>query len=225
MANINYSYEPAGRLSEGEFSSIINELHQSGYYTSDELSLITTVLSEHSSAPSLDLYEEPGLWLEGESEVIPQPTSHEPPEVGPVQIQLGKEEFEHLVETLLRVRQQREEEAHESRSPEPSMEERTQSHADDLAQQLHDKRTRGESLSAEEKAQLKNWYALQDNAESKALGLTAAEKTSATLQAQIDTAQAELAGVAKRIQKIAAENKTLRREIAALRRQLAHPPT
>lgn len=112
----------------------------------------------------------------------------------------------------------------ESHSLEPSIEERTQSHADDLAQQLHDKWTRGESLSAKEKEQLKNWYALQDSAESKALGLTAAEKTSATLQAQIDTALAGLVEVTKRIQETAAENKTLQGEIAALRRQLAHPP-
>lgn len=218
MANINYRYEPARGLSEREFFSIINELHQSGYYTSDELSLITTVLSEHSSVPSPDLYKELGLWPEEESEVIPQP------QVGPVQIQLGKEAFEHLVDTFLRVRQQREEEAHESRSPEPSIE-YTQSPTDDFAQQLHDKWTRGELLSAKEKEQLKNWYALQDSAESKALGLTAAEKTSAILQAQIDTALAGLTEVTKRIQKMAAENKTLRDEIAALRRQLAHPST
>jgi len=94
--------------------------------------------------------------------------------------------------------------------------------ADDLAQQLHDKATRGESLSAKELAQLENWYALQDSAESDVLGLTATEKTTATLQAHIDAAIAQLMKVTKRIQEIAAENEALRREIAALRRQLAH---
>ena len=93
---------------------------------------------------------------------------------------------------------------------------------DDLAKQLHDRATRGEPLAAEEQAQLEKWYALQDNAESKALGLTAAEKTLAAMQAQVDAALAQLMTVTKRIQEIAAENETLRGEITALRRQLVH---
>lgn len=93
--------------------------------------------------------------------------------------------------------------------------------SDDLAKQLHDRATRGELLSAKEQARLKNWYALQDSAESNALGLTTSEKTLA-LQAQVDAALAQLVTVTKRIREITAENKTLRREIAALRRQLAH---
>jgi len=48
--------------------------------------------------------------------------------------------------------------------------------SDNLAKQLHDKATRGELLSAEDQAQLENWYALQDNAENKALGLMGPEK-------------------------------------------------
>lgn len=96
--------------------------------------------------------------------------------------------------------------------------------SDGLAHPLHDKATRGESLSAEELAQLQSWYALQDNAESNVLGLAAAEKTSATLQAHIDATLARLMTVTKRIQEVAAENKALRGEIVTLRRQLAHLP-
>jgi len=94
--------------------------------------------------------------------------------------------------------------------------------SDDQAKQLHDRATRGEPLSAEEQAQLEKWYALQDNAESRALGLTAAEKTPATVQAQVDAALAQLTTVTKRIQEIAVENESLRREITTLRRQLVH---
>ena len=97
--------------------------------------------------------------------------------------------------------------------------------SDDLAKQLHNRATRGESLSAEEQSQLKNWYALQDTAESNVLGLTAAEKTPTALQAQVDVALTQLITVTKRIQEIASENDALRREIATLRRQLAHLST
>ena len=92
--------------------------------------------------------------------------------------------------------------------------------SDDLVKQLHDRATRGGTLSAEEQRQLESWYASQDTAESKALGLATGEKTLATLQAQVDAALAQLMTVAKRIQEIASENETLRREIATLRHQL-----
>jgi septal ring factor EnvC (AmiA/AmiB activator) len=92
---------------------------------------------------------------------------------------------------------------------------------DELGKQLHNRATRGEALSTEEQAQLENWYATQDRAESDQLGLTAAAETVASLQIQIDSALTSLAAITRRVQEIAEENQALRREIAALCRQLA----
>lgn len=92
---------------------------------------------------------------------------------------------------------------------------------DCFARQLHDRATRGETLSAEEQRQLENWYLSQDIAEHQALGLAAGEKALASLQAQIDAALAQLTLTTKHIQEVASENENLRRQIAALRRQLA----
>lgn len=64
---------------------------------------------------------------------------------------------------------------------------------------------RGETLSAEEQKRLENWYASQDTAESKALGLAVGEKTLASLQAQVDAALVQLMTVTKRIQEIASD--------------------
>ena len=87
--------------------------------------------------------------------------------------------------------------------------------------QLHDRATRGETLSPEERSQLEEWYAAQDRAEADDLGLTASAETIAALQAQIASALEQLVAVAQQMQKTNEENQALRREIAALRRQLA----
>ncbi len=92
--------------------------------------------------------------------------------------------------------------------------------SEDSARKLHERFSRGETLSVEEQKQLENWYARQDTAESKMLRLTTSEKTVATLQAQVDAALTQLLTVTKRIQEVASENETLRHEIAGLRRQL-----
>jgi len=96
--------------------------------------------------------------------------------------------------------------------------------SEDIAKQLHDRSTRGELLSAEEQSALRNWYALQDDAESDALGLTGDDKALVTLQNQIEAALTQLTIVTQRIQEIASENEALRRETVRLRQQLAYQP-
>jgi peptidoglycan hydrolase CwlO-like protein len=92
--------------------------------------------------------------------------------------------------------------------------------SDDLGKQLHDRATRGETLSTEEQRLLEEWYVEQDRIEMTELGLATETEMVASLQSQVDSALAQLTAVTKRIQEIAEENETLRREIAALRQQL-----
>jgi len=92
--------------------------------------------------------------------------------------------------------------------------------SDNLGQQFHDRATRGETLSAEERAQLEEWYTRQDRVETKDLAVGKIQQRASDLQTQIDAALAQLTTLTKRIQEIAAENDLLRQEIAALRRQV-----
>lgn len=96
---------------------------------------------------------------------------------------------------------------------------------DNLAKQLHDKFTRGESLSAEEYLLLESWYTTQDSAENAALGLVKDAEIVSSLQSQIESALAQLTIVTTRIQDIASENKALRDEVSHLRQQLTYQPT
>jgi peptidoglycan hydrolase CwlO-like protein len=91
---------------------------------------------------------------------------------------------------------------------------------DTHGRQLHDRATRGEALSVEERTQLEEWYAHHDRDEAHDLGLEKTQRRASDLQAQIDAALAQLTTLTKRIQEIAAENDALRQEIAALRRQV-----
>jgi len=93
--------------------------------------------------------------------------------------------------------------------------------SDDLGQDLHDRATRGEQLSPENQMQLDAWYAAQDRAEMETLSGTMPVRDAAILQTQVDAAMEQLTTLSRRIQKTAAENAALRREINILRRRLA----
>ncbi|HBI43325.1 MAG TPA: hypothetical protein DDY78_10780 [Planctomycetales bacterium] len=92
---------------------------------------------------------------------------------------------------------------------------------DDLAQQLHDKATRGVSLTADEQMQLAQWYARLDREESDMLAKTSKPPEIPTLQAQVNAVVAQLVTTTQRIQAMTTENEVARREVADLKRQLA----
>lgn len=93
----------------------------------------------------------------------------------------------------------------------------------ELVKQLHDKATRGITLSTIEQARLDAWYAQQDQEEDALLTQTSPPHTLVALQTQVDTAVAQLHAVTQRLQELVIHNDTLRRDIAVLQQQLTHP--
>ncbi len=92
--------------------------------------------------------------------------------------------------------------------------------SDEVAKHLHDKASRGKTLSAEERKKLDAWYASLDTMESEMLSRPSNDKTIDALRVQLEMSQAQLVAVMQRIQEVTAENDILRRDIAALQRQL-----
>jgi hypothetical protein len=96
---------------------------------------------------------------------------------------------------------------------------------DVAAEQLHDRATRGEVLSAKERGQLQEWYARLDREEAEALNRAVPSASLTALHAQIDTALSQLATVTQRIQTLTGENAAIRQEITSLQALLAQKPT
>ncbi len=91
--------------------------------------------------------------------------------------------------------------------------------SNELGQQLHDRATRGETLSVAEQAQLDVWYDTINRAEMEELLKT--EPDTQALRGQIMSVLKRISSVAKQIEQIATENEQIRHQNAALRRQLA----
>ena len=89
------------------------------------------------------------------------------------------------------------------------------------ARQLHDRATRGESLSDAERTELEQWYARQDQEESTLVGRRSSSENVASLKADVNAALSQLQTVTGRIQVLSAENDRLRRQIEVLQGQLA----
>jgi DNA repair exonuclease SbcCD ATPase subunit len=92
-------------------------------------------------------------------------------------------------------------------------------------EQLHDRATRDETLSAEELARLREWYARLDREEMATLDKAFPPTSVAEVHTQIEAALAQLAAVTQRIQALTAENAALRREIVSLQAELSRQPT
>jgi hypothetical protein len=96
--------------------------------------------------------------------------------------------------------------------------------SDELGMKLHDRETTGEPLTAQEKAQLEDWYAQKDAAEKSMLEATqVALPNLVVLQDQVDIAIEQLSAGVQRLQQITQENKSLRQEIAEIKQQLIIP--
>ena len=91
---------------------------------------------------------------------------------------------------------------------------------DDAARALHDRATRGKTLSHEEQAHLEQWYAAQDNAEQGMLSSVGASAATSDLQVQVTAVLERCVTLAQQIQELSNHNDDLRRDIAQLRRQV-----
>jgi len=93
--------------------------------------------------------------------------------------------------------------------------------SDDQTLVLHDRVTRGQPLSPEERARLDAWYADQDQAEMNMLRSNPEADTVVRLQHEIGVVLTRLADVGIQIKELAAQNDALRRENALLQHQVS----
>lgn len=96
---------------------------------------------------------------------------------------------------------------------------------DELGKQLHDRATRGQQITVEERNLLAEWYRRLDEEEARQFAEAASASTASVARAEIDKLLAQLVLSAQRLQVVAAENTKLRQEIEDLRRQLAQKQT
>ena len=85
----------------------------------------------------------------------------------------------------------------------------------EIGTQLHDRFTRGQTLSVAERAQLQAWYTQNDQEDLAQAGLPETT-TESVSQTQVDTVLAQIAAATRRIRKLEKQNEVLRQENAAL---------
>ncbi len=87
--------------------------------------------------------------------------------------------------------------------------------SDEAAQQLHDRATRGEPLSAEERAILDAWYARQDAEEAEQLAIGWLEQET-SLRERMKDVLTRMTLLTQKMQEAIVESKQLQEELAAL---------
>jgi hypothetical protein len=93
--------------------------------------------------------------------------------------------------------------------------------SNELGQQLHDKATRGASLTPQEQNSLDAWYAQEDATEKESLHSGGNGENVGAIREQVDAALEQLGVAIRRVQEIAAANESLRQEVSALQHRLA----
>jgi hypothetical protein len=91
----------------------------------------------------------------------------------------------------------------------------------EVGKNLHDRATRGYTISPDEQRQLEAWYSRLDEEEGRALGLVSASPDLADLRKRVNLTLQGIVSVSKTIQEVQNENTALRREIVELQRRLA----
>ena len=89
-----------------------------------------------------------------------------------------------------------------------------------LAQQLHDRATRGMTLSPEEQHVLDAWYAAEDEAEQTLLAASGVDSNHAELRVSIRSLMERVLAEAQHTQTLLMQNDLLRRQIDELKQQL-----
>ena len=95
--------------------------------------------------------------------------------------------------------------------------------SDQLGGSLHDRASRGKSLSAVEMQQLEAWYEEKDVQETQQLRMPEVPVDCMELQTQINAALDKIRTVSQRIQQVSAENAALRHNIFELQQALMIP--
>ncbi|MEM8637827.1 MAG: hypothetical protein AAGG51_03280 [Cyanobacteria bacterium P01_G01_bin.54] len=91
---------------------------------------------------------------------------------------------------------------------------------DPIGQALHDRFTRGQTLTPAEQTQLDAWYAQQDAAEAELLTIPPIANDLDLLQERINQTFTQLQILSQRIQTLATENAAIRQENKLLLKQL-----